>query len=137
MNSLKVTADQSRRTSADPPWTVPHKLFPLRLVHHWLCLGLQDLPTSSSRRPVGRPKILQQTGMYSIITSYVLTIWADSKKSPITGIITNLLYYNNVSILQVYQFAFWLITSAYIFLGLFTSCICCFSIVVVMLKGDH
>merc|ERR1711962_1865020 len=37
----------------------------------------------------------------------------------------------------VYQFAFWLITSAYIFLGLFTSCICCFSIVVVMLKGDH
>ena len=37
----------------------------------------------------------------------------------------------------VYNFAFWLITSAYIFLGLFTSCICCFSIVVVMLKGDN
>jgi len=37
----------------------------------------------------------------------------------------------------VYNFAFWLITSAYIFLGLFTSCICCFSIIVVMLKGDN
>ena len=37
----------------------------------------------------------------------------------------------------VYEFAFWLITSAYIFLGLFTSCICCFSIVVVMLKGNN
>jgi len=37
----------------------------------------------------------------------------------------------------VYNFAFWLITSAYIFLGLFTSCICCFSIVVVMLKGEN
>lgn len=36
----------------------------------------------------------------------------------------------------VYNFAFWLITSAYIFLGLFTSCICCFSIIVVALKGD-
>lgn len=37
----------------------------------------------------------------------------------------------------VYIFAFWLITTAYIFLGLFTSCICCFSIVSVLLKRDY
>jgi hypothetical protein len=36
----------------------------------------------------------------------------------------------------VYTFAFWLITTAYIFLGLFTSCICCFSIVSVILKRE-
>lgn len=36
----------------------------------------------------------------------------------------------------VYVFAFWLITTAYIFLGLFTSCICCFSIVSVILKRE-
>eukprot|EP00088_Acartia_fossae_P032724 TRINITY_DN3347_c0_g1_i10.p1 TRINITY_DN3347_c0_g1~~TRINITY_DN3347_c0_g1_i10.p1 ORF type:complete len:308 (-),score=6.52 TRINITY_DN3347_c0_g1_i10:457-1380(-) len=34
----------------------------------------------------------------------------------------------------VYVFSFWLITTAYIFLGLFTSCICCFSIVSLLLK---
>jgi len=37
----------------------------------------------------------------------------------------------------VYIFAFWLITTAYIFLGLFTSCICCFSIVSVLLKREY
>ena len=37
----------------------------------------------------------------------------------------------------VYLFAFWLITTAYIFLGLFTSCICCFSIVSVLLKREY
>merc|ERR1739844_637915 len=37
----------------------------------------------------------------------------------------------------VYTFAFWLITAAYIFLGLFTSCICCFSIVSVILKNEY
>ena len=37
----------------------------------------------------------------------------------------------------VYIFAFWLITTAYIFLGLFTSCICCFSIVSVILKREY
>ena len=37
---------------------------------------------------------------------------------------------------SVYIFAFWLITTAYIFLGLFTSCICCFSIVSVILKRE-
>ena len=37
----------------------------------------------------------------------------------------------------VYLFAFWLITTAYIFLGLFTSCICCFSIVSVILKREY
>jgi len=37
----------------------------------------------------------------------------------------------------VYIFAFWLITTAYIFLGLFTSCICCFSIVSVIFKRDY
>jgi len=37
----------------------------------------------------------------------------------------------------VYIFSFWLITTAYIFLGLFTSCICCFSIVSVLLKRDY
>ena len=36
----------------------------------------------------------------------------------------------------VYVFAFWLITTAYIFLGLFTACICCSSIVSVILKRD-
>lgn len=36
----------------------------------------------------------------------------------------------------VYVFSFWLITTAYIFLGLLTSCICCFSIVSVLLKRD-
>ena len=37
----------------------------------------------------------------------------------------------------VYTFAFWLITAAYIFLGLFTSCICCFSIISVILKNEY
>jgi len=37
----------------------------------------------------------------------------------------------------VYVFAFWLITTAYIFLGLFTSCICCFSIVSVIFKREY
>lgn len=37
----------------------------------------------------------------------------------------------------VYIFAFWLITTAYIFLGLLTSCICCFSIVSVLLKREY
>lgn len=37
----------------------------------------------------------------------------------------------------VYIFAFWLITTAYIFLGLFTSCICCFSIVSVIFKREY
>lgn len=37
----------------------------------------------------------------------------------------------------VYIFSFWLITTAYIFLGLFTSCICCFSIVSVLLKREY
>ena len=37
----------------------------------------------------------------------------------------------------VYLFAFWLIPTAYIFLGLFTSCICCFSIVSVLLKREY
>ena len=37
----------------------------------------------------------------------------------------------------VYIFAFWLITTAYIFLGLFTSCICCISIVSVILKREY
>ena len=37
----------------------------------------------------------------------------------------------------VYIFAFWMITTAYIFLGLFTSCICCFSIVSVLLKREY
>jgi len=45
---------------------------------------------------------------------------------------TDLNYCNSV----VYLFSFWLITTAYIFLGLFTSCICCFSIVSVLLKRD-
>ena len=36
----------------------------------------------------------------------------------------------------VYVFAFWLITTAYIFLGLFTSCICCLSMVSLIVKRE-
>jgi len=44
--------------------------------------------------------------------------------------------YSNYCNRTVYTFAFWLITTAYIFLGFFTSCICCFSIIAVFLKTE-
>jgi len=56
--------------------------------------------------------------------------WPKSEPDPNSTGMLSQDYCNSV----VYVFSFWLITTAYIFLGLFTSCICCFSILAVLLK---
>nr|XP_053654296.1 transmembrane protein 272-like [Cherax quadricarinatus] len=38
---------------------------------------------------------------------------------------------------SLYQFAFWLVTSVYIAVGLLTSCMCCLSVATVVMKHNH
>ena len=87
--------------------------------------------------------ILQRCSLLNKMVSFLLTgcVWVYRIYQPIFDPLKktnedgslNEQYCNKT----VYTFAFWLITAAYIFLGLFTSCICCFSIVSVILKNEY